>query len=49
MTDIEAAAKRDVAAARKNVRAWMADHPFLWGAIAAGAGALVVALAAVAL
>ncbi|MDE1904478.1 MAG: hypothetical protein KGI46_11520 [Alphaproteobacteria bacterium] len=48
MTNIESAAKQDVSAARTGLRAWMANHPFLWGAIACGAGAFVVAVAALA-
>ena len=48
MTNIESAAKQDVSAARRGVRAWMANHPFLWGAIACGAGAFVVVFAFVA-
>ena len=49
MTNLESAAKQDVAAARTGIRAWMASHPFAWGAIAGAAGALVAALAAFAL
>ena len=49
MTNIESAAKQDVAAARTGLRAWMANHPFAWGAIAGVAGATIVALIAVAL
>lgn len=48
MTDIESAAQQDVLAARRGLRAWMANHPFLWGAIACGAGASVVVFAALA-
>jgi len=48
MTNIESAAKQDVSAARSGLRAWMENHPFLWGAIACGAGALVVVFAALA-
>lgn len=46
MTNIESAAKQDIAAARRDVRAWMANHPFLWGAIACAVGAFVAAFAA---
>lgn len=42
MTNIESAAKQDVSSARRGVRAWMASHPFLRGAIACGVGAFVV-------
>ena len=42
MTNIESAAKQDVSSARTGLRAWMANHPFLWGAIACGVGAFVV-------
>ncbi|HUZ33936.1 MAG TPA: hypothetical protein VMV19_17790 [Xanthobacteraceae bacterium] len=39
MTDpVVTAAKADVATARTGVRAWIADHPFTWTAIAAGVG-----------
>lgn len=48
MTNIESAAKQDVSAARTGLRAWMANHPFLWGAIACAVGAFVVAVAALA-
>lgn len=48
MTNIESAAKQDVSSARRGVRAWMANHPFLWGAIAGGVGAFVVVFAALA-
>jgi hypothetical protein len=49
MTNLESAARQDVAAARTGIRAWMANHPFTWGAIACGAGAAAVALIAVVL
>jgi hypothetical protein len=49
MTSIESAAKQDVAATRSGVCAWMANHPFTWGAIACAVGALAVALLAIAL
>jgi hypothetical protein len=49
MTDFESAAKHDVASARTGLRAWMANHPFTWGAIACAAGAAAVALVAIAL
>jgi hypothetical protein len=49
MTNLESAAKQDVAAARTGLRTWMANHPFTWGAIACATGAAVVALIAVAL
>ena len=42
MSDIEPAAKHDVAAARTGIRGWMAAHPFLWGVIACAVGAAVV-------
>jgi hypothetical protein len=45
MTNLESAARQDVAVARSGLRAWMANHPFTWGAIAATAGALAAALA----
>lgn len=48
MTNIESAAKQDITATRRGLRAWMADHPFLWGAIAAAAGVFAVAFAALA-
>ena len=48
MINIESAAKQDVSSARTGVRAWMANHPFLWGAIACAVGAFVVAFAALA-
>lgn len=48
MTNIESAAKQDIAATRAGVRGWMAKHPFLWGAIACAVGAFVVAFAAAA-
>lgn len=49
MTNLESAAKQDVAAARTGLRAWMSAHPFAWGAIAGVAGAIVAALAALVL
>lgn len=49
MSNLETAAKQDVTSARRGVRAWMAGHPFLWGAIACAAGALAVVCAAIAL
>lgn len=49
MTNLESAAKQDVTAVRTGVRAWMANHPFAWGGIAAAAGALAAALIAVVL
>ncbi len=48
MTNLESAAKQDVLAARSGLRAWMANHPFLWGAIACAVGAFVVIFAVVA-
>jgi len=45
MTNIETAAKQDLSSARRGVRAWMANHPFLWGAIACDVGAFVVVFA----
>lgn len=48
MTNIESAAKQDIAAARSGVRAWMANHPFLWDALACAVGAFVAAFAAMA-
>ena len=42
MTNIESAAKQDVSSARRGLRAWMENHPFLWGAITCAAGAFVV-------
>lgn len=42
MTNIESAAKQDVSATRRGVRAWMANHPFLWGVLACAGGAFVV-------
>lgn len=48
MTNIESAAKQDVAAARSGVRGWMANHPFLWGALACAVGAFAVGFAALA-
>ncbi|MDE2229886.1 MAG: hypothetical protein KGL11_12720 [Alphaproteobacteria bacterium] len=49
MTNIETAAKQDLASARTGIRAWMANHPFRWGAIAGAAGALAVVLIRIAL
>ncbi len=49
MTNIETAAKQDVTAARTGLRAWMANHPFTWGAIACAVGALAAVLAALVL
>lgn len=46
MTNIETAAKQDVTAARAGIRAWMANHPFTWGAIACAVGVLAAALIA---
>lgn len=48
MTNIESAAKQGIAAARSGVRAWMANHPLLWGAIACAVGAFVVVFAVLA-
>jgi hypothetical protein len=48
MTNIETAAKQDLASARAGIRGWMAAHPFLWGAIACAVGAAVVLFAGVA-
>lgn len=48
MTNIETAAKQDLASARAGIRGWMAAHPFLWGALACAAGAFVAVFAAVA-
>ena len=45
MSNLETAAKQDLASARSGLRAWMADHPFAWGALAGAAGALAAALA----
>ncbi|HEV2263716.1 MAG TPA: hypothetical protein VGR79_04200 [Stellaceae bacterium] len=42
MTNIESVAKQDLASARSGLRAWMANHPFLWGAITCAVGAFVV-------
>ncbi len=48
MANIETIAKQDAASMRRGVRLWMANHPFLSGAIACAAGALAVLLAAIA-